>query len=68
MCGEILPDTVFSESAKRVLQIGFSLIQETLGPENLGAVYLDVNFLKAIFRPADMRMKEEMWMGTSTLA
>jgi hypothetical protein len=63
VCGEISPNAIYSASAKRALLAGLSVIQATLGPENLVAVYLDVNSLVNLARPAYNRMKEDLRAG-----
>jgi hypothetical protein len=43
VCGEVEPQAVLSQSVRRNLLAGLSVIQQELGPQNLVAIYLDVN-------------------------
>lgn len=63
VCGELPHNAAYSASAKRSLYAGLSLIQQTLGPENLVAVYLDVNSCRNVNRPAYVQMKTDMRSG-----
>lgn len=63
VCGELPENETYSTAAKRSLYAGLSLIQQTLGPDNLVAVYLDVNSLDNIDRPAYVQMKLDMKAG-----
>lgn len=63
VCGEIPRNAPYSQVAKRSLLAGLSLIQDTLGPENLVAVYLDVFSADHLARPAYLTLKEDMRSG-----
>jgi hypothetical protein len=63
VCGEPLNDAGYNASVKRILYTGLSLIQQTLGPDNLVAVYLDVDALDNPHRPAYSQMKKDLRAG-----
>ncbi len=63
VCGDLPQNAAYSSTAKRSLYAGLSLIQQTLGPENLVAVYLDVNSTHNITRPAYVQMKRDLRAG-----
>lgn len=63
VCGELPENAAYSAAAKRNLYTGLSLIQQTLGPDNLVAIYLDVNSLDNMDRPAYVQMKIDMKVG-----
>ncbi len=63
VCGEPPGDPGHSASAKRILYTGLSLIQQTLGPNNLVAVYLDVDAIDNPQRPAFNQMKRDLRAG-----
>lgn len=63
VCGDKPEEAAYSQTAKRSLLAGLSLIQQTLGPENLVAVYLDVNSIENIARPAYVQMKDDLRSG-----
>lgn len=63
VCGEPPNDASYGASAKRILYTGLSLIQQTLGPNNLVAVYLDVDAIDNLQRPAYEQMKQDLRAG-----
>ncbi len=63
VCGDLPHNAAYSATAKRSLYAGLSLIQQALGPENLVAIYLDVNSVKNITRPAYVQMKQDLRAG-----
>lgn len=63
VCGDVPKNAPYSQVAKRSLLAGLSLIQDTLGPENLVAVYLDVFSADHLSRPAYKQLKDDMRSG-----
>jgi hypothetical protein len=63
VCGEPPNENSYSASAKRILYTGLSLIQQTLGSNNLVAVYLDVDAIDNLHRPAYQQMKQDLRAG-----
>lgn len=63
VCGDLPHNAAYSATAKRSLYAGLSLIQQALGPENLVAIYLDVNSVRNIARPAYVQMKQDLRAG-----
>lgn len=63
VCGDLPQNSPYSATAKYELYSGLNLIQKALGPANLVAVYLDVNRLDNLSRPAYVQMKADMRLG-----
>jgi hypothetical protein len=63
VCGELEPQAVFSQSGRRNLLSGLSIIRQELGPQNLVAIYLDVHTPEFNSRPAYHQMKGDLRAG-----
>jgi len=63
VCGDLPQHASYSTAAKYSFYSGLSLIQQALGPSNLVAVYMDVNRLDNLCRPAYVQMKADMRAG-----
>lgn len=61
--GELVKGQRYSHSTKHHLMAGLDVIQESLGRENLVAVYLDVDVLDNLSRPAYLQMKQDLCAG-----
>ena len=53
----------YSFKAKHQLYVGLDLINRTLGMENLVGIYLDIDCLKNLQRPAYQQMKRDILCG-----
>ena len=53
----------YSHDAKHQLYAGLDLIQRFMGMQNLAGIYLDVNCLKNLQRPAYKQMKQDVLSG-----
>jgi len=60
---EIEEGQVYSHDAKHQLYAGLDLIHRCLGMRNLIGIYLDVNCLKNLTRPAYLQMKKDILAG-----
>mgnify|MGYP001765395783 FL=1 len=60
---EIEEGQVYSHDAKHQLYAGLDLIHRCLGMRNLIGIYLDVNCLKNLARPAYLQMKKDILAG-----
>jgi len=63
VCGELEPQAAFSLSGRRNLLGGLSVIQQDLRPQNLVAIYLDVNSSDCSARLAYHQMKHDLRAG-----
>jgi len=63
VCGELEPQAAFSLSGRRNLLAGLSVIQQELGPQNLVAIYVDVNPPEDCSRLAYQQMKRDLRAG-----
>ena len=63
VCGELEPHAVFSQSGRRNLLAGLSIIQQELGPQNLVGIYLDVSATECTTRLAYHQMKLDLQAG-----
>ncbi len=62
--GGLTAGSSYSLEAKRQLYRGLALIQSFLGLEKLAGVFVDVNDLQNVERPAYQQMKREILSGT----
>jgi hypothetical protein len=53
----------YSHEAKYQLYSGLAVIRSTLGLQNLAAVYIDINTLENIRRPAYEQLKHDLCVG-----
>ena len=60
---EIEEGQAYSHEAKHQLYNGLDLIQRVLGMNNLVGIYMDVNCLKNLQRPAYQQMKKDITSG-----
>jgi hypothetical protein len=61
--GEIEEGAAYSISAKHHLCAGLNFIRKNLNCDNLVAIYVDVNSIDNLFRPAYMQMKRDLRAG-----
>jgi len=61
--GEVLPFSPYSLRAKRHLQSGLEVIRQRMDIHHLVAVYVDVDILENLERPAYLQMKRDLWSG-----
>lgn len=61
--GGLVPGSLYSLEAKQQLYYGLALVHSMLGLENLAGVYVDVNDLGNLDRPAYRHMKGEILAG-----
>jgi hypothetical protein len=60
---EIEEGQAYSHEAKHQLYTGLDLIQRVLGMNNLVGIYMDINCLKNLQRPAYQQMKKDIISG-----
>ncbi len=60
---EIEKGQVYSHEAKYQLYMGLDLIHRLLGMQNLAGIYLDIDCLKNMQRPAYQQMKSDVLAG-----
>lgn len=60
---EVEDGQAYSHDAKHQLYTGLDLIQRFIGMKNLAGIYLDVNCLKNLQRPAYQQMKRDILSG-----
>jgi hypothetical protein len=60
---EILPGSSYSREAKHQLYTGLSIIKQHLEFNHLAGIYLDVDCLENLNRPAYQQMKQDMLNG-----
>jgi hypothetical protein len=60
---EIEKGQVYSHQAKHQLYIGLDLIQRLLGMNNLAGIYVDIDCLNNLLRPAYQQMKRDILTG-----
>jgi len=61
--GEVPRLAVYSVTARRHLYAGLAVIEKKMDPKELVSVYLDINVLENIERPAYQHMKQDMRLG-----
>jgi hypothetical protein len=61
--GGLVPGSLYSLEAKQQLYFGLALIQSVLGLEKLAGVFVDVNDLANLERPAYRELKREILAG-----
>lgn len=61
--GGLVPGSLYSLEAKQQLYFGLALIQSLLGLEKLAGVFVDVNDLVNLDRPAYRELKREILAG-----
>ena len=61
---EIEKGQVYSHEAKHQLYMGLDLIHRLLGMQNLAGIYLDIDCLKNMQRPAYQQMKRDILAGS----
>jgi len=64
--GGMAADERYSHNAKHQLYGGLALIRANLGLENLAAVYIDIDELANLQRPAYQQMKHDLLAGMFT--
>jgi hypothetical protein len=60
---EIEKGQAYSHQAKQQLYIGLDLIQRLLGMNNLAGIYVDIDCLNNLMRPAYQQMKRDILTG-----
>lgn len=60
---EIEQGQAYSHMAKHQLYVGLDLIQRRLGMQNLVGIYIDINCLANLKRPAYQQMKRDILSG-----
>ena len=63
VCGSLPEDAVYSTSARRQLLAGLSAIQSQMNPDQLVAIYVDINNLENLFRGAYQQLKRDVREG-----
>ena len=63
VCGGLGADCAYSLEAKHQLYFGLALIQSQLGLKNLVAIYIDVNDVNNLQRPAYVQLKQDLING-----
>lgn len=60
---EISPNEIYCREAKRQLYTGLSIIQSKHEMKNLMGIYLDVDSLNNLYRPAYQQLKDDLRNG-----
>lgn len=61
--GELDEHDAYSRDAKHQLYLGLAILDEKIGMNNIAGIYVDVNDLHNIERPAYLRMKQDLQRG-----